>query len=85
MELAQEAKTADPTLSALFRRAVTAGKRARTEVTVTRGTPSMGKRCRDILTQELGTLQGKRILVVGNGQMGRLAAELLQQSGAQSR
>lgn len=83
IELAQEAKTADPTLSALFRRAVTAGKRARTEVTVTRGTPSMGKRCRELLTQELGSLQGKRILVVGNGQMGRLAAELLQQSGAQ--
>jgi len=83
MELAQEAKTADATLSALFRRAVTAGKRARTEVSVTRGVPSMGTRCREVLTQELGPLQGKRILVMGNGQMGRLAAGLLQQSGAQ--
>ncbi|MDD6188312.1 MAG: glutamyl-tRNA reductase [Clostridiales bacterium] len=82
MEIAQEAKTADPALSALFRRAVTAGKRARTEVHVTRGVPSMGTRCRDVLTRELGELNGKKILVIGNGQMGRLAAELLQQAGA---
>lgn len=83
MELAQEMKTADAALSALFRRAVTAGKRARTEAPVTRGVPSMGTRCRDVLARELGTLKGNRILVIGNGQMGRLAAELLQQSGAQ--
>ena len=82
MELAQEAKSADPTLSALFRRAVTAGKRARTEVHVTRGVPSMGTRCREVLEQELGTLREKKILVMGNGQMGRLAAELLREAGA---
>ena len=82
MELAQEVKTADPTLSALFRGAVTAGKRARTEVSVSRGSQSMGSRCRDILMRELGTLAGKKILVIGNGQMGRLAAQLLQEAGA---
>ncbi len=82
MELAQKEKTADPTLSALFRGAVTAGKRARTEVSVSRSSPSMGTRCRDILLRELGTLEGKKILVIGNGQMGRLAAQLLQEAGA---
>ena len=82
MELAQGAKTADPTLSALFRGAVTAGKRARTEVSISRGSPSMGSRCRDLLQRELGTLEGRRILVIGNGQMGRLAAQLLQEAGA---
>lgn len=82
MELALEVKTADPTLAALFRDAVTAGKRARTEVTVARGDASMGSRCRDILETELGGLEGKRILVIGNGQMGRLAARLLREAGA---
>lgn len=82
MDLAQEAKTADALLSALFRSAVTAGKRARTEVCITRDAPSMGTRCRDILIQELGTLENRKILVIGNGQMGRLAAKLLHQSGA---
>lgn len=82
MEIAQDAGTADPVLSALFRLAVTAGKRARTQVHVTRGVPSMGTRCRDVLAQELGTLADKKILVIGNGQMGRLAAEVLQRAGA---
>ena len=82
MELAQEVKTADSALSALFRGAVTAGKRAKTEVSITRGSPSMGSCCRDLLARELGTLKGKRILIIGNGQMGRLAAQLLQEAGA---
>lgn len=82
MELALKVKTADPVLAALFRDAVTAGKRARTEVTVARGDVSMGSRCRDILERELGSLKDKRILVIGNGQMGRLAARLLRESGA---
>ena len=82
MELSQEEKTADPVLAALFRRAVTAGKRARTEVHVARGVPSMGTRCREILQRELGELAGKKVLVIGNGQMGRLAAELLHEAGA---
>lgn len=83
METAQDIKTADSTLSALFRLAVTAGKRARTQVHVNRGLPSMGTRCRDILIKELGGLEGKKILVIGNGQMGRLAAEVLEKAGAQ--
>lgn len=81
MDLAQEAKSANATLSALFRSAVTAGKRARTEVSVTRGAPSVGRRCVEILEARLGSLKGKRILVIGNGQMGRLAADLLRQAG----
>lgn len=83
MEMAQAAGTADPVLSALFRQAVTAGKRARTEVHIARGLPSMGTQCRALLERELGTLAGKRILVIGNGQMGRLAAALLHEAGAQ--
>ena len=35
---------------------------------------------RDLLIRELGPLEGKKILVIGNGQMGRLAAEILQQA-----
>ena len=54
MELAQAAGTADAALAALFRRAVTAGKRARTEVSIARGVPSMGTRCREVLDAGAG-------------------------------
>ena len=82
LELAQARNAADPVLASLFRHAVTAGKRAKTEVKVSRNVPSMGTRCREILEEELGGLEGKHILVIGNGQMGRLAAELLHEAGA---
>lgn len=82
-ELAQQAQTADAALSALFRCAVTAGKRARTQVSIHRHAPSLGTRCRDVLAQALGGLEGRKILVIGNGQMGRLAAQTLYQAGAQ--
>ena len=83
MELAQQAGTSDAALSTLFRFAVTAGKRAKTEVPLHRHAPSIGTQCRDILRRELGDLAGKRILIIGNGQMGRLCADLLQEDGAQ--
>ena len=82
LELAQARNAADPVLASLFRHAVTAGKRAKTEIKVSRDVPSMGTRCREILEEELGGLEGKHILVIGNGQMGRLAAELLHEAGA---
>lgn len=85
MELSQQQNTLDPTLAALFRHAVTAGKRAKTEIHLERGVPSMGTRCREILEAELGGLPNKRILVIGNGQMGRLAAEILHSAGANVR
>lgn len=83
MELAQAAGTADATLAALFRTAVTAGKRARTAVPVTHWAPSLADACREVLQQELGGLEGRRILVIGNGQMGTLAAQRLLHAGAQ--
>ena len=83
MDLARQAGSADAQLSALFRLAVTAGKRAKTEVHVAHDAPSLGSRCVEQLKQSLGSLENQHILVIGNGQMGRLAAVLLREAGAQ--
>ncbi len=83
IELAQASGTADKTLSTLFRIAVTAGKRARTEVHFNREAPSMAARCAELLREHLGTLNRKEILVIGSGQMGRLAAKTMQEAGAE--
>lgn len=82
IDLALEARTTDAALAALFRRAVTAGKRARTQFPALRGAPSLGTRCCEVLDGELGGLCGKSVVVIGNGQMGRLAATLLHEAGA---
>lgn len=79
--LAREAQTIDSVLDTLFRRAVTAGKRVRTEVRLT-GVPASAaaagvRRAQDFF----GELQGRRAVVIGNGEMGRLAATALRAQG----
>ena len=82
MDFAREQGTLDGELATLFRLSVTVGKQVRTQIPVSHAAPSVGLRTVEILNESLSGLSGKKILVIGNGQMGRLAAELLQKSGA---
>ncbi len=81
--LAREAKTTDAVLDTLFRRAVTAGKRVRTETRLT-GVPAsaaeVGVRHAE---RFFGSLAGRRAVVIGNGEMGRLAARALVRAGSE--
>lgn len=79
--LARNAQAMDSVLDTLFRRAVTAGKRVRTEVRLT-GVPASAaaagvRRAQDFF----GSLEGRRAVVIGNGEMGRLAATALRAQG----
>lgn len=65
-------------LNMLFRTAVTVGKRVKTQVRFTSTTPSAAAAA----VSALGDLTGKRALVVGNGEIARLAAGLLLRGGA---
>ncbi len=56
-------------LSALFRHALEVGKRARTESAISRGVTSMPQAAVAMATDRLGSLAGKRIVVVGAGEM----------------
>ena len=82
MDLAHDAETSNSELSATFRMAVTVGKRVRDKIPVQRASMSLGDQCRDVLEKELGGLHSKNVLVIGNGQMGRLAAEVIHNAGA---
>lgn len=81
LTLAREAQTTDGVLDTLFRRAVTAGKRVRTEVRLTSVPASAAvagvRRAQDFF----GSLEGRRAVVIGNGEMGRLAASSLRAAG----
>ena len=79
--LAREAGSADAVLDTLFRRAVTAGKRVRTETRLT-GVPASAAEVGARRAQEFfGSLEGRRAVVIGNGEMGRLAAATLRAQG----
>lgn len=79
--LAREAGSADAVLDTLFRRAVTAGKRVRTETRLT-GVPASAAEIGARRAQAFfGSLEGRRAVVIGNGEMGRLAAATLRAQG----
>lgn len=80
-ELAHEAGSTDAVLSQLFRLAATAGKRSRTQVRLSAAPLSVAGQAVEQLAAQLGDLTGKRALVIGNGEMGRLASSLLAAKG----
>ena len=82
LNLARENFTADSVLEVLFRMAVTAGKKIKTEVPFAHGNPSVIHRAIEFLDEQGYSLQGKTCMVIGNGEMGKVAAQALREAGA---
>lgn len=81
-EAAQAEGGARATLNLLFRHAVETGKRARTETSIGKHTASVSHAAVEMATERLGSLAGKRVLVVGAGEMGEGMAVALVGAGA---
>lgn len=81
-EHAQAESAAGSQLGTLFRHAVEVGKRARSETAIARGTTSISQAAVALATQQLGTLAGRRIVILGTGDMGEGMAAALTGSGA---
>jgi glutamyl-tRNA reductase len=80
-QVAVDAGGARTTLDLLFRHAMRCGKRARTETGIARGTASISHAAVEIAAERLGTLAGRRVLVVGAGGMGSGVALSLRKAG----
>ncbi len=81
--IAREAGATDSILETLFRSAISAGKEIRAKVRLTSVPTSAASMAVALLKEKLGELKGKKALVIGNGEMGRLSASLLLQAGCQ--
>ncbi len=79
--IAREAGASNSVLETLFRSAISAGKEVRTKVRLTALPTSAASKAVELLQDKLGDLRGKRALVIGNGEMGRLSASLLHKTG----
>ena len=83
LELAQSAKSAGTLLNRLFQDALVAGKRARSETGIARGSFSVGAAAVELATQIFGeSLAGNTVLVLGAGKMSEVTARHLQARGA---
>jgi glutamyl-tRNA reductase len=72
--IASEEGTARRMLGALFQRALRVGKRARSETAISRHVVSLPQAAARVAADLAGGLEGKRVLVIGAGRMGELAA-----------
>lgn len=81
LSLAREHFTTDSVLEVLFRMAVTAGKRIKTEVPFSHGNPSVIHQAIEFLSQQGYSVDGKVCMVIGNGEMGKVAAQTLKEAG----
>ena len=83
-DFAMKQGTSRSTLNLLFRYALESGKRARTETGISRSTASVAHAAVEMAEEILGTLTGKRVLVVGAGEMGEGVAGALSRAGTES-
>lgn len=82
LALAREAYCTDNVLEVLFRTAVTGAKKVKTQVAFSRGNSSAIHQAIERLKEQGYSLPGKECMVIGNGEMGKVAAVALREAGA---
>jgi glutamyl-tRNA reductase len=80
---AYERGAVGPLLDRLFRQALHTGKRVRTETAIGESPASVASAAAALAAQVFGDLSGRRIVVIGAGKVGELAARNLVSRGAQ--
>jgi glutamyl-tRNA reductase len=81
LESARQAESVGPALQRLATDALRIGKKARTETDIARNRNSIAHAAIDLITAELGNVQGLNAVVIGAGNMASLAAKLLHARG----
>jgi len=81
-ERALACSAAGPVLAALFRQAIHCGKRARSETAISERAASVSHAAVELAKQIFGSLDGRRVLLIGAGEMAELAARNLADNGA---
>ncbi len=79
---AQEAGVAGKELTAAFQRAFEIAKRIRTETAIGRAAVSWGSAAATLAEKVLGPLPGRRAVILGAGEMARLASQHFRGQGA---
>ena len=82
LTLARDAYCTDNVLEVLFRMAVTAAKKVKTEVTFSRANTSVIHQAMERLKNQGFSFEGKTCMIIGNGEMGKVTALALKEAGA---
>lgn len=83
-ELALVERTTSAIMNRLFREALAAGKRIRTETSIGSGNVSVSAVAVQLAREALGDLTGRRVVIIGAGETGELTAKALVEAGVTS-
>lgn len=78
----REVYASDTVLEVLFRHAVTAAKKVKTQVKLDRENISAAHLALERLKEQGFSPEGKTCMVIGNGMMGKIAAQVFKEAGA---
>lgn len=81
-KLGQQHKGIGRTLNRLFKQAITAGKRVRTETSIGTGAVSISSAAVELAQMKVDTLENQAIAILGAGKMSRLLVQHLLSKGA---
>lgn len=81
-KLSQQHNGVGRTLNRLFKQAITAGKRVRTETSIGTGAVSISSAAVELAQMQVDTLENRRVAIVGAGKMARLLVQHLLSKGA---
>jgi glutamyl-tRNA reductase len=81
LRVGQETGTVGPALNLLFQQALRVGKRSHAETDIDHAAPSIVSAALERAATHLGTLEGRRALVVGAGAMAGLSVATLARAG----
>lgn len=82
IDFARQERMSDSVLDVLFRTAVTAGKKIKTEVVFHRADTSAIDQALHFMEKNNFSVEGKKCLVIGNGEYGKLVSNTLVANGA---
>jgi glutamyl-tRNA reductase len=82
LELARGQNVAGPVMNRLFQAAIHAGKRARTETTISRNPASVSSLAASLSERIIPQLDQAQVTILGAGEMAELAVEALRKRGA---
>jgi glutamyl-tRNA reductase len=74
---AEKLGTVGPVLKKVFDRAIKTGKEIRVKTKLNKGAVSIGSVAVNLLEQLLGSLQGRKIILIGAGEIGKLVGKAL--------
>lgn len=83
LELASESRTADSVLNTVFRHAITCGKIVKSKVVLRSVSTSVATHCTQLLQDFISTNKNAKVLVIGNGEIGRIVCQELLNTDCQ--